>query len=36
MRNKLRIGGNWPHIIFRRIIFKGSSDLAGTGLLFRS
>jgi hypothetical protein len=28
---QLRFGGNWLHIIFQRIVFGGSSDLAGTG-----
>ncbi len=28
---QLRFGGNWLHIVFRRIVFGGSSDLAGTG-----
>jgi hypothetical protein len=28
---QLRFGGNWLHIIFRRNVFGGSSDLAGTG-----
>ncbi len=28
---QFRFGGNWLHIIFRRIGFGGSSELAGTG-----
>jgi len=31
MRNQLRFGGNWLHIIFWRIVYGGSSELAGTG-----
>jgi hypothetical protein len=27
---QLRFGWNWLHIIFRRIVFGGGSDLAGT------